>query len=96
MGLGQKYIMENKKQELEEAIEYFNDYKKNLIQFLIHSTAYPGNKKTWGRVRLNPAEILNIQKEISRMDLFIYDLKLIKNPNISVLNYLNNKHLNKF
>ncbi len=46
-------------------------------------------------MRLNPNEILGIQKEISRVDLFIYDLKLIKNPNISVLNYLNNKHLNK-
>ena len=28
MGSEQKYIMESKKQELEEAIEYFNNYKK--------------------------------------------------------------------
>ena len=95
MGSEQKYITENKKEEIDNNIEYFNSYKKNLIQFLIHSMAYPGNKKVWGRVRLNPNEILGIQKEISRVDLFIYDLKLIKNPNISVLNYLNNKHLNK-
>jgi len=95
MGLKQKYIMENKKQELEETVEYFNNYKKNLVQFLIHSCAYGTTKKTWGRVRLNANEILDIQKEISRIDLFIYDLKLIKNPDISVFNYLNNKHLNK-
>ena len=77
MGSEQKYIMENKKQELEEAIEYFNNYKKNLIQFLIHSTAYPGNKKTWGRVRLNPNEILGIQKAVSYTHLTLPTILLV-------------------
>ena len=94
MGSEQKYIMANKKEEIDNDIEYFNSYKKSLIQFLIHSVAYPGNKKVWGRVRLNPNEILGIQKEISRLEILIYDLKLLKNPSNSILNYLNNKHLN--
>ena len=49
-------------------------------------------KKTTGRVRLTANEILNIIKEISSLEIFIYDLKLLKNPNNSILNYLNNKH----
>jgi hypothetical protein len=94
MGSEQKYIMESEKEEVEETIEYYNTYKKNLVQFIIHSCSYSETKKTWGRVRLNANEILEIQKEISRIEILIYDLKLLKNPSNSILNYLNNKHLN--
>lgn len=78
--------------ELDENIEYYNNYKKNLIQFVIHSCSYASQNKTVGRARLTANEILDIIKEISSLEIFIYDLKLLKNPNNSILNYLNNKH----
>ena len=31
--------------ELDENIEYYNNYKKNLIQFVIHSCSYASQKK---------------------------------------------------
>lgn len=80
--------------KLEEEIKYYNSYKKNLIQFIIHSCSYAKQTKTVGRIRLTSNQILGLQKEICRVELFIYDLKLIKNPDDSILNYLNNKHLN--
>ena len=82
------------RRQLEEEIEYYNSYKKNLIQFIIHSCSYAKQTKTVKRIRLTANEILGLQKEICRVELFIYDLKLIKNPDDSILNYLNNKHLN--
>jgi len=78
--------------KLEEEIEYYNSYKKNLIQFIIHSCSYAKQAKTVGRIRLTANEILGLQKEISSLEIFIYDLKLLKNPNNSILNYVNNKH----
>ena len=80
--------------KLEEEIEYYTSYKKNLIQFIIHSCSYAKQTKTVKRIRLTANEILGLQKEICRVELFIYDLKLIKNQDDSILNYLNNKHLN--
>ena len=80
--------------KLEEEIEYYNSYKKNLIQFIIHSCSYAKETKTVGRVRLTANEVLGLQKEICRLELLVYDLKLIKNQDDSILNYLNNKHLN--
>ena len=76
MGLEQKYITESEKEEVEETIEYYNTYKKNLVQFIIHSCSYSETKKTWGRVRLNPHEILEIQKEISRIEILDSDYDL--------------------
>jgi len=80
--------------ELEEEIEYYNSYKKRLIQFIIHSCSYAKEFNTMGRVRLTANEVLDIIKEISVVEILIYDLELLKNPEQSVLNYLNNKHLN--
>ena len=80
--------------KLEEEIEYYNSYKKKLVQFIIHSCSYAKQTNTMRRVRLTANEILDIIKEISAIEILIYDLELLKNPEQSVLNYLNNKHLN--
>ena len=80
--------------KIDEQIEYYDLYKKNLVQFIMHSCAYHTNSNPHGRVRLNTHEILGLQKEISRMEIFIYDLKLMKNQDSSVFNYIYNKHFN--
>ena len=48
--------------KLEEEIEYYNSYKKNLIQFIIHSCSYAKLTKTVKRIRLTANEILGLQK----------------------------------
>ena len=80
--------------KIDEQIEYYDSYKKNLVQLIMHSCAYHTSTKLHGRVRLNTHEILGLQKEISRMEIFIYDLKLMKNQDSSVFNYIYNKHFN--
>ena len=84
--------------DIEDNIEYFENYKLQLCQFIIHSCSYSETKKTWGKIpistkfhKLNPNEILEILNEISRLENFIYELKLIKTPNVSVFNYIYNK-----
>jgi hypothetical protein len=82
------------KKIINDEIEYYNDYKKNLIQFVIHCSSYGKNTKLHKRIRLDSHEMLSIQKEISRMEIFIYDLKLMINGDNSVFNYVFNKHFN--
>tara|TARA_R110000744_G_scaffold239390_1_gene356820 strand:- start:727 stop:945 length:219 start_codon:yes stop_codon:yes gene_type:complete len=71
MELKQKSIKDKKMEE----IKYLNNYKMNLTQFLIYNCAHKKNSKLQGRIRLNERQILNIQKELSSLEIFIYRLK---------------------
>ncbi len=77
--------------DIEDNIEYYENYKLQLCQFIIWNCSYNGSGKLHNRVRLNAHDILGILKEISRLENFIYELKLIKTPDVSVFNYIYNK-----
>ena len=70
-------------ENLNNDIEYFDDYKKRLIQFIITNSCYsvPYSSKdnyigkTKKRLHLTPHEMLNIIKEILMLELKIDKLK---------------------
>jgi len=70
-------------ENLNNDIEYFDDYKKRLIQFIITNSCYsvPYSSKdnyigkTKKRLHLTPHEMLDIIKEILMLELKINKLK---------------------
>jgi len=78
--------------DLRNNIKYYENYKTQLNQFLIRNCSHETNSKLFDRTRLNKHELLGILKEISRLEKFIYDLKLIKNPSVSVFKQAFYKH----
>lgn len=64
--------------KLNKEINYYNNYKTQLNQFVIYNCAYHGTNKLLDRIRLDTNELLGILKEISRIEKIIYDLNLKK------------------
>jgi hypothetical protein len=64
-----------------EDIEYFKSYKRNLYQFIISNCCYRHNAwltlydKKQGRIFINHRDMLQILKEISRVEIHVYKLK---------------------
>lgn len=85
---------EDKRSPIDKEIDYFSDYKKRLIQFIISSCAYKSGYYKKAKHNLKANEILAICKEISRIEIFIYDLELFKKEDISVSLHIYNKHIN--
>ncbi len=85
---------EDNRSPIDKEIDYFSDYKKRLIQFIISSCAYKSGYYKRAKHNLNANEILAICKEISRIEIFIYDLELLKKEDISVSSHIYNKHIN--
>jgi len=60
-----------------EDIEYFKSYKRNLYQFIISNCCYRHN--AWrgkkGKIFINHRDMLQILKEISRVEVHVYKLK---------------------
>tara|TARA_R110000751_G_scaffold30833_2_gene78571 strand:+ start:760 stop:1023 length:264 start_codon:yes stop_codon:yes gene_type:complete len=79
-------------QDLEDDIEYYENYKRQLCQFIIWNCSYNGSLIYHQRVRLNEDELLGMLKEINSMEKLIYELKLIQNPDVSLFNFIYNKH----
>lgn len=63
---------------VDKEINYYNNYKTQLNQFVIYNCAYNGTSKLLDRIRLDTHELLGILKEISRIEKIIYDLNLKK------------------
>jgi hypothetical protein len=59
----------------EKDIEYYENYKKSLCQFVIINSCYVANGKYHGRIHLKHTEMLDILKEIQRLEILIYELK---------------------
>ena len=59
----------------ERDIEYYENYKKSLCQFIITNSCYVANGKYHGRVHLKHADMLNLLKEIQRLEILIYEIK---------------------
>ena len=87
------YGTEFQSNEIDDEIDYFSDYKKKLIQFLIVNTAYKKGYSRNVRTVLNAGQMTSIYKEISRIEIFIYDLKLLKKDDSSIFYYLYNKYI---
>jgi hypothetical protein len=62
-------------QKRKEDIEYYDNYKKSLCQFIIINSCYVSNGKYYGRIHINHHEMFNILKEIQRLEILIYELK---------------------
>jgi len=61
-----------------EDIEYFKDYKKKLIQFIICNCCYTNGhykKKRYGRKEISPHNMLGLLLEIINIDRFIKNLE---------------------
>jgi hypothetical protein len=61
---------------IEEEIEYFKDYKKRLYQFVICNACYTKGYRPYKRITIDAHEMLELLKEISRIELYIYKLKI--------------------
>jgi len=61
---------------IEQDIEYFKDYKKKLYQFIIANACYESGYRVLDRYKFNPHDMLQILKEISRVELHIYKLQI--------------------
>ena len=60
---------------LEQDIKYYDNYKKKLCQFIIINSCYVANGKYHGRIHITHPQMLNILKEIQRLEILIYELK---------------------
>mgnify|MGYP003644361925 FL=1 len=87
------YGTEFQSNEIDKEIDYFSDYKKKLIQFLIVNTAYKKGYSRNVRTVLNAGQMTSIFKEISRIEIFIYDLKLLKKDDSSIFYYIYDKYI---
>ena len=87
------YGTEFQSNEIDNEIDYFSDYKKKLIQFLITSGAYKNGYSRNVRTDLNGGQMASIFKEISRIEIFIYDLELLKKDDSSTFYYLYHKYI---
>tara|TARA_R100000988_G_C3939108_1_gene135313 strand:+ start:89 stop:424 length:336 start_codon:yes stop_codon:yes gene_type:complete len=68
-------VMSKSLAEKEKDIEYYENYKKSLCQFVIINSCYVANGKYHGRIHLKHTEMLDILKEIQRLEILIYELK---------------------
>jgi|TARA_B100000925_G_scaffold236289_1_gene184996 hypothetical protein len=68
-------IMSKNLKQKERDIEYYENYKKSLCQFIITNSCYVANGKYHGRVHLKHADMLNLLKEIQRLEILIYEIK---------------------
>ena len=50
---------------------YFVSYRNNLTQFIIHNCSYEKNKKRHGRINFNERQLLELLKELNRVNLYI-------------------------
>jgi len=70
----------------DDDIEYFEDYKKKLCQFIIINScyyrAYSSNeniRKLDNRIHITHNEMIGLLKEIQEVEITIYNLKLNRN-----------------
>ena len=50
---------------------YFVSYRNNLTQFIIYNCTYEKNKKRHGRINFNERQLLELLKELNRVNLYI-------------------------
>ncbi len=79
--------------QLEADIEYYNDYKKRLCQFVIHNSSYDSNSKLHRRVRLKHHELLGILKEIQTVTVQVQLHSMLLIADVNTLKFIIDKYL---
>ena len=79
--------------QLEADIEYYNDYKKRLCQFVIHNSSYDSNSKLHRRVRLQHHQLLGILKEMQKITERVLLLKMLLLADINTFEFIIDKYL---
>lgn len=79
--------------QLEADIEYYNDYKKRLCQFVIHNSSYDSNSKLHRRVRLKHHELLGILKEIQNVTVQVQLHSMLLIADVNTLKFIIDKYL---